>query len=158
MIYPQLHFSGQVWRPPYEANSQLLQLTSGCTWQMFARVTDITPKSVEELKNLHHLKLDSINIGIETAHNPTLERMNKGYHASDIIEQLSKLDEAGIRYNVFYLNGLGGKGAGEASAIATADVLNQLHPCIINIVSLTIFPESDYIRKSWTANTSKNRK
>lgn len=142
MIYPQLHFSGQVWRPPYEANSQLLQLTSGCTWQMFARVTDITPKSAEELKNLHHLKLNSINIGIETAHNPTLERMNKGYHASDIIEQLSKLDEAGIRYNVFYLNGLGGKGAGEASAIATADVLNQLHPCIINIVSLTIFPES----------------
>lgn len=109
MIYPQLHLSGQVWRPPYEANSQLLQLTSGCTWQMFARVTDITPKSVEELKNLHHLKLDSINIGIETAHNPTLERMNKGYHASDILEQLSKLDEAGIRYKVFYLNGLGGK-------------------------------------------------
>ena len=88
------------------------------------------------------MKLDSINIGIETAHDPTLERMNKGYHASDILEQLSKLDEAGIRYNVFYLNGLGGKGNGEASAIATADVLNQLHPCIINIVSLTIFPES----------------
>lgn len=109
---------------------------------MFARVTDITPKSVEELKNLHHLKLDSLNIGIETAHNPTLERMNKGYHASDILEQLSKLDKAGIRYNVFYLNGLGGKGAGETSAIATADVLNQLHPCIINIVSLTVFPES----------------
>ena len=32
----------------------------------------------------------------------------------------------GIRYNVFYLNGLGGKGAGEASAIATADVLNPV--------------------------------
>ena len=203
MIHPQLHFSGQVWRPPYEANSQLLQLTSGCTWHkckfcslyhgtpfrmsplseveedlkvirqwqprarrvyltganpfalsynklvdvalllrkylphmvsfgMFARVTDITPKSVEELKNLHHLKLDSINIGIETAHDPTLDRMNKGYRASDILEQLTKLDEAGIHYNVFYLNGLG----------ATANVLNQLHPCIINIVSLTIFPES----------------
>ena len=68
--------------------------------------------------------------------------MNKGYHASDIIEQLSKLDEAGIRYNVFYLNGLGGKGNGVESATATADVLNRLHPCIINIVSLTIFPES----------------
>ena len=109
---------------------------------MFARVTDIAPKSVEELKNLRHLKLDSISIGIETAHDPTLERMNKGYHASDILEQLSKLDKAGIRYNVFYLNGLGGKGNGQASAIATADVLNKLHPCIINIVSLTVFPES----------------
>lgn len=109
---------------------------------MFARVTDITPKSVEELKNLRHMKLDSINIGIETAHDLTLERMNKGYHASDILEQLSKLDEAGIRYNVFYLNGLGGKGYGVESAIASADLLNRLHPCIINIVSLTVFPES----------------
>ena len=88
------------------------------------------------------MKLDSINIGIETAHDPTLERMNKGYHANDILEQLSKLDEAGIHYNVFYLNGLGGKGKGVESAIATADVLNKLHPCIINIVSLTVFPES----------------
>ena len=42
----------------------------------------------------------------------------------------------------FYLNGLGGKGKGVESAVATADILNQLHPCIINIVSLTIFPES----------------
>ena len=32
MEYPQLHFTGQVWRPPYEASSQLLQITSGCTW------------------------------------------------------------------------------------------------------------------------------
>ena len=218
MMYPKLHFTGQVWRPPYEAQSQLLQLTSGCTWHkckfcslyhgtpfrmsplseveedlktirqwqprarrvyltganpfalsynklldvalllrkylphlvsfgMFARVTDIVPKSVEELKNLHHLKLDSINIGIETAHEPTLERMNKGYRAVDILEQLSKLDVAGIRYNVFYLNGLGGKGNGIANAIATADVLNRLHPCIINIVSLTIFPESQLFRE-----------
>lgn len=196
MEYPQLHFTGQVWRPPYEANSQLLQVTSGCTWHrckfcslyhgtsfrmsplseveedlrvikqwqprarrvyltganpfalsydklmnianllrkylphmvsfgMFARVTDITPKSVEELKNLRHMKLDSINIGMETAHDPTLEKMNKGYQAADILTQLSKLDEAGIRYNLFYLNGLGGKGMGVESAIATADVINN---------------------------------
>lgn len=213
MEYPQLHFTGQVWRPPYEASSQLLQITSGCTWHkckfcslyhgtpfrmsplseveedlrvishwqprarrvyltganpfalsynrlmdiavllrkylphmvsfgMFARVTDIAPKSVEELKKLRHMKLDSINIGMETAHDPTLEKMNKGYRASDIISQLSNLDEAGIRYNLFYLNGLGGKGWGVESAVATADVVNRLHPCIINIVSLTIFPES----------------
>lgn len=117
-------------------------LPSMVSFGMFARVTDIRAKSVEELKNLHHLRLDSINIGVETAHDPTLERMNKGYRTADILEQLSKLEEAGIRYNIFYLNGLGGKGNGVASAVATADVLNQLHPCIINIVSLVIFPES----------------
>lgn len=109
---------------------------------MFARVTDIESKSVDELKNLRHMKMDNINIGMETAHDLTLDRMNKGYHASDILEQLSKLEEAGIRYNVVYLNGLGGKGAGVESATITADILNRLHPFIINIVSLTIFPES----------------
>lgn len=114
---------------------------------MFARVTDIATKSVEELRNLRHMKLDSINIGMETAHDPTLERMNKGYHASDILAQLSKLDEAGIRYNLFYLNGLGGKGNGIESAEATADVVNELHPCIINIVSLTVFPESQLYKE-----------
>ncbi len=213
MIYPELHFTGQIWRPPYEASSQLLQVTSGCTWHkckfcslyhgtpfrmsplsevesdlkvirewqprarrvyltganpfalsynklmdiaillrkylpemvsfgMFARVTDIASKSVEELKNLRHMKMDNINIGMETAHNPTLERMDKGYQAADILEQLSKLDEAGIRYNIVYLNGLGGKGMGIESATVTAEVLNKLNPFIINIVSLTIFPES----------------
>ncbi len=213
MIYPELHFTGQIWRPPYEASSQLLQVTSGCTWHkckfcslyhgtpfrmsplsevesdlkvirewqprarrvyltganpfalsynklmdiaillrkylpemvsfgMFARVTDIASKSVEELKNLRHMKMDNINIGMETAHNQTLERMNKGYQAADILEQLAKLDEAGIRYNVVYLNGLGGEGMGIESATVTAEVLNRLNPFIINIVSLTIFPES----------------
>lgn len=217
-MYPELHFTGQVWRPPYEANSQLLQITSGCTWHrckfcslyhgtpfrmspvseieedlrviqqwqprarrvyltganpfvlsydrlmdiaillrrylpdmvsfgMFARVTDITPKSVEELRNLRHMKLDNINIGMETAHDPTLDMMDKGYRASDILEQLSKLDEAGIRYNVVCLNGLGGRGLGEESALVTADVLNQLHPFIINIVSLTVFPESQLFQE-----------
>ena len=218
MMYPQLHFTGQIWRPPYEANSQLLQVTAGCSWHqckfcslyhgtpfrmsplseieedlqvikewqprahrvyltganpfvlsydklmhiaillrqylpdlvsfgMFARVTDIAPKSVEELKNLRHMKLDNINIGIETAHDPTLKRMNKGYLASDILAQLSKLDQADIRYNIVYLNGLGGKGLGIESAIATANVINRLHPFIINIVSLTIFPESQLYKE-----------
>lgn len=213
MLYPKLHFTGQIWRPPYEANSQLLQVTAGCTWHkckfcslyhgtpfrisplseieedlqvirqwqpharrvyltganpfalsynklmdiaillrkylpeivsfgMFARVTDIAPKTVEELKNLRHMRLDNINIGVETAHNPTLLRMNKGYQADDILKQLSKLDEAGIRYNIVYLNGLGGKGNGIESATSTAEIINKLNPFIINIVSLTIFPES----------------
>ena len=30
-MQPTLHFDGPVWRPPYEATSQLLQVTAGCT-------------------------------------------------------------------------------------------------------------------------------
>lgn len=118
MIYPQLHFSGQVWRPPYEANSQLLQLTSGCTW--------------------HKCKFCSLYHGTPFRMSP----LSEVEEDLKVIRRWQPRARRGIHYNVFYLNGLGGKGAGEASAIATADVLNQLHPCIINIVSLTIFPES----------------
>ena len=32
MKEPVMHFDGPVWRPPYEATSQLLQVTAGCTW------------------------------------------------------------------------------------------------------------------------------
>ena len=118
MIYPQLHFSGQVWRPPYEANSQLLQLTSGCTW--------------------HRCKFCSLYHGTPFRMSP----LSEVEEDLKVIRRWQPRARRGIRYNVFYLNGLGGKGAGEASAIATADVLNRLHPCIINIVSLTIFLES----------------
>ena len=31
-MQPTLHFDGPVWRPPYEATSQLVQVTAGCTW------------------------------------------------------------------------------------------------------------------------------
>ncbi len=208
-----LHFTGQIWRPPYEASSQLLQVTAGCTHNkckfcslyhgtkfrlspiteveedlkviqqyqprarrvfltganpfalsynrlldlgllirkylrycesigMFARISDIKPKTVEELKNLRHLGFDSISIGTESGDDETLARMDKGYTANDIIEQCKKLEEANIRYNFVYLTGLAGKNKGQQNAINTAMVFNQLHPFTINFVSLTVFPES----------------
>lgn len=209
-----LHFTGQIWRPPYEASSQLLQVTAGCTHNkckfcslyhgtkfrlspiteieedlrviqtyqpkarrvfltganpfalsynrllelgllirkylrycesigMFSRIADIKPKTVEELKNLRHLGFDSISIGTESGDDNTLEAMNKGYTANDIIEQCKKLEEANIRYNLVYLTGLAGKDKGEQNAVNTADVFNRLHPFTINFVSLTVFPDSE---------------
>ena len=54
MIYPELHFTGQVWRPPYEANSQLLQITSGCTWHKckFCSLYHGTPDNALSVKLL----------------------------------------------------------------------------------------------------------
>lgn len=208
-----LHFTGQVWRPPYEALSQLLQITSGCTYAKcrfcslyhgtpfrlspreeieadlavirryqprarrifltganpfalsagrlydiamlirdyiprcvsigcFSRITDISPKSVAELRELRAVGFDGISIGVESGDDEVLARMNKGYASADIVGQCSKLDEAGIKYHVVYMTGLGGAGSGERNAAATAAVFNRLHPEIVNCVSLTLFPES----------------
>ena len=214
-----LHFNGPVWRPPFEATSQLLQVTAGCTWHRckfctlygtqkfrmspmseiesdlkvinrvqprahrvfltganpfvltanrlldiallirkyvgeghptigcFARITDITKTSVEELRQLHHLGFDYLTIGVESGDSETLSRVNKGYRSEDIIEQCLKLESAGIRYNLFYLVGLAGHGNGERNACRSAAVFNQLNPVSIGFLSLTLFPESQLYKE-----------
>lgn len=113
--------------------------TIGC----FARVTDVALKSDEELASLHRAGYDGLTIGIETGDDEALRFMNKGYAAADIVKQCGRLDQAGIRYSFFYLVGISGAGRGEIGAKATADACNQLHPSLIGVNMLTIYPESE---------------
>lgn len=113
--------------------------TIGC----FARITDAAPKSDEELAALHQAGYDGLTIGIETGDDEALRFMNKGYAAADIVEQCQRLDRAGIHYSFFYLAGISGAGRGETGAKATADVCNQLHPTLIGVNMLTVYPESE---------------
>ena len=113
--------------------------TIGC----FARITDITLKSDEELASLHEAGYDGLTIGIETGDDEALEFMNKGYTAADIVKQCQRLDEAGIHYSFFYLVSISGAGRGAVGAKATAAVCNQLHPTLIGVNMLTIYPDSE---------------
>lgn len=83
--------------------------TIGC----FGRITDIAPKSDEELASLHQAGYDGLTIGIETGDDKALQFMNKGYASADIVKQCRRLDRAGIHYSFFYLAGISGAGRGE---------------------------------------------
>lgn len=216
-----MHYTGTIWRPPYEASSLLLEVTAGCThhkckfctlyndlpfqfrmspmedvemdlkeakalcqWGSrktadrvfltganpfvlsfdklrriaelihqylpsvrtigaFARITDVALKSDAELAALRALGYDGLTIGIETGDDEALRFMNKGYAASDILEQCQRLDRADIYYNFFYLVGVSGAGRGAFGAKRTAELCNQLHPKIIGVNMLTIYPDSE---------------
>jgi radical SAM superfamily enzyme YgiQ (UPF0313 family) len=124
----------------YMAKQYLNRLkTIGC----FARITDITPKSIEELKQLRSCGYNGITIGVETGDDEALTFMRKGYTSADILEQCRKLDEAGIEYNFFYLTGICGKGKSEQGVENTLKVFNELNPKIIGASMLTIYPASE---------------
>lgn len=109
---------------------------------MFARVTDIRTKSDEELADLRARGVTGISIGTETGDDPTLACMNKGTTAREIEEQCRRLDAAGIEYYFTYMTGLAGAGNGQRAARATAALFNRLHPRIVTVVSLTVFPDA----------------
>lgn len=218
-----MHFASGVVRPPYEANSVYLQVTSGCSHNAFrfctyykdapfrdspvnetkedlaelksygvvfdriflqgadpfllsfhklkriaeliheylpfvktiggyGRVESIRNKTVEQLKELKALGYSGIVFGVESGDEVILKRMNKGYHASEIVPQLSKLDEAGMAYEVIFLSGLGGKGYGLDHARKTAEVFSQIHPDRIMIAGLTIFPDTPLMKDILTGD------
>lgn len=208
-----MHFASNIVRPPYEANSVYLQVTSGCShnacrfctyykdapfavspereivedleelasygmafpriWLQgadpfllsfsrlkrianlihkylpfvktiggYGRIDSLKNKTVEQLKELKELGYSGIVFGVESGDDKILKFMNKGYKANEIVPQLSKMDEAGLPYEVIFLSGLGGKGYGLDHAKKTAAVFNQLHPDRVLIAGLTIFPDT----------------
>ncbi|MFA9378012.1 MAG: radical SAM protein [Lachnotalea sp.] len=220
-----MHYTGTIWRPPYEAYSALIQVTVGCTHHgckfctlyeelpfdfrlspvteveqdlkelakyykntkrvfftggnpfalsfekleslakmtreyfpsmqsmgCFARITDITPKSKEQLKRLRELGFNEITIGVETGDDAALQFMNKGFGVSEIIEQCKRLEEAGIDYHFFYLTGISGHGKGNFGAKETAKVFNMLHPKRIVVSMMTITKTSKLFQEIQKGN------
>ena len=104
------------------------------------RVTDLRNKNVEQLRSLRDLGMNEISLGTESGDDWTLDRINKGYHAEDIIEQCSKLDEAGIRYWHSFLNGVAGRSHTREHAVNSAKVFSQTNPMVVGTGGLTLFP------------------
>lgn len=205
-----MHYTGPVYRPPPEADTPLLEITYGCSWNKcsfctmyhgqkfgisplehveedlkelsryypknlkkiyvengdafalqahklheiadlihkyfpevetiacYASIRNIKPKSLEDLKKLRAAGYDCFYIGLETAYDPALEQMRKGYTQSDEYEQLKKLEDAGITYNAIVMFGVAGKGNYRENANETIKLLNRFKPRMILTMSTAV--------------------
>ncbi len=112
------------------------------------RVTDICNKTIEELKKMRELGVREISLGVESGDDATLDRIHKGYHAQDIIEQCDKLHEAGINFWMTFLNGVGGKEHSRDHAINSAKIFSQCNPMLVGTGGLTLFPGTPLLEEA----------
>lgn len=108
----------------------------------FARVTNFRNKTVPQLERLRDAGYSRLTVGVETGDDFLLKRMNKGYDSTFALEQMSKVDEAGLTWVGQFINGLGGAGYGDANALESARLYNQLRPMLIYTASLTLFQDT----------------
>lgn len=104
----------------------------------YARVDSLKDKSTQQLKQLKKLGYESIVFGVESCDDYLLDYMNKGYSSVDVLQQLGKMDDAGIKYTLTFLNGMGGHNYGSSHANRTAEAFNKLNPERVMINRLTI--------------------
>jgi hypothetical protein len=112
------------------------------------RVDDIKNKTIDQLKALRDIGVDEISLGVESGDDWTLQRVNKGYTAQDILEQCHKLDEAGIRYWMTFLNGVAGREHSHDHAVHSAEIFNQCHPMLVGTGGLTLFPGTPLLEEA----------
>lgn len=112
------------------------------------RVTDLKNKSVEELKKLKELGTREISLGVESVDDWTLDRIHKGYHAEDILEQCHKLEEAGIDYWMTFLNGVAGRSHSREHAIHSAEIFSRCRPMLVGTGGLALFPGTPLLEEA----------
>lgn len=112
------------------------------------RVTDLRNKTAEELRGLKDLGMREISLGVESGDDRTLDRINKGYHAEDIIEQCAKLKEAGIDFWMTFLNGVAGREHSLEHAVNSAKIFSQCDPMLVGTGGLVLFPGTPLLEEA----------
>ncbi len=112
------------------------------------RVTDLKNKTVDELKKLKELGMREISLGVESGDDWTLDRIHKGYHAEDVLEQCHKLEEAGIDYWMTFLNGVAGKSHSREHAVNSAKIFSRCKPMLVGTGGLTLFPGTPLLEEA----------
>ncbi|OOB78208.1 MAG: radical SAM protein [Epulopiscium sp. Nuni2H_MBin001] len=104
----------------------------------YASIKSLKSKSVEDLKKLRALKFNELHIGLESAYDPAIMQMNKGFTQEEAYENIAKLKEAGFDWDAIVMLGVAGKGKGKIHIRETAKLLNTYPPYLVSIMTTSI--------------------
>ena len=107
-------------------------------------------KTPEELRALREAGLTRVYLGVETGSEKLLKAINKGVDDAGMLEAGIRLREAGLDLWVMILLGLAGSGAGVQHCLDTAELINQMKPRHMSLLSL-ILVENTKMYRDWQA-------
>ena len=103
----------------------------------YASPSNLSRKSLSELKSLKEAGLSLLYVGIESGDSQVLEAIQKGETFETTIEGLNKSKSIGMDSSVMIINGVGGTLLTEQHAINSAKVLNATQPKFASTLVLT---------------------
>ena len=104
----------------------------------YASIQNLKNKSVDDLKVLRKLKFNEFHIGLESAYDPALKMMNKGFTVAEAYENLKKLKDAGMDWDVHVLTGFAGKGKSDVHIRETAKLINEFKPYMVSVMPTAV--------------------
>ena len=109
----------------------------------YTSIQNLKNKSLEDLKKLRNLKFNQLHIGLESAYDPALKQMNKGFTQAEAYENIKKLMDAGFEWDAFALFGIAGKGKSDINVKQTAELINAFPPYMVSVMPLSVTKGSD---------------
>jgi len=108
---------------------------------------DILRKPLEDLVKLKELGLGIIYLGIESGSDLVLSKVEKGFTREEIIKAGQKAKKSGIPLSVTLISGLGGKDNWKEHALSSADLINQINPDYVSLLTLMMEKNTDLYTK-----------
>ena len=106
----------------------------------YANTKSIKRKSPEELNELYNLGLTIAYMGLESGDNVTLQAMNKGADAKQMIEMGQKIRASSIKLSITVLLGVAQKERSHIHARESGRVLSEIDPEYVGALTLMLTP------------------
>ncbi len=106
----------------------------------YANTKCIKRKSPEELDELRDLGLTIAYMGLESGDDVTLQAINKGSDAKQMIEMGRKIRASGIKLSITVLLGIAQKERSHIHAIESGRVLSEINPEYVGALTLMLTP------------------
>lgn len=109
----------------------------------YASVRNVRAKTDVELAALRDAGYDDLYVGLETGLDDVLASTRKGHTTRQAIEQMRRLNAAGIAHCDMLMLGLAGTGRARESGEAAARLLNETRPFLVIPTTLGVFPGTE---------------